>query len=111
MQQHVLRIGLTVAAWALLWHLALPAVSLSWWLYLATLRMLVSRLPLIPNKDLVFAGVAVFTLGHETDIASLMGAHGRADRRRAPAGRRRRPRSPTSCGPTAPAGRFSEADG
>ena len=72
MQQHVLRIGLTIACWALLWHLALPAVALSWWLYLATLRMLVSRLPLIPNKDLVFAGVAVFTLGHETDIASLM---------------------------------------
>ncbi len=72
MWQHVLRIALTIGFWALLWHLALPVVALSWWLYLATLRMLVSRLPLVPNKDLIFAGVAVFTLGREADIASLM---------------------------------------
>ena len=69
---HLARIGAMIALAALLWHLALPAVSIVWWLFLATLRMLVSRLPLVPNKDLVFAGVAVFTLGHETDIGSLM---------------------------------------
>jgi hypothetical protein len=72
MQAHLARIALGIAFLAMMWHLALPAVELQWWLYLATLRMLVSRLPLVPNKDLVFAGVAVFTLGREGDIGSLM---------------------------------------
>lgn len=72
MQAHLVRIVASIAFLAVMWHLALPEVALQWWLYLATLRMLVSRLPLVPNKDLVFAGVAVFTLGHEGDIGSLM---------------------------------------
>jgi hypothetical protein len=72
MKAHMVRIVLSIAFLAMMWHLALPAVALQWWLYLAMLRMLVSRLPLVPNKDLVFAGVAVFTLGHEGDIGSLM---------------------------------------
>jgi hypothetical protein len=72
MQAHLVRIAASIAFLALMWHLALPTVTLEWWLYLATLRMLVSRLPLVPNKDLVFAGVAVFTLGHEGDIGDLM---------------------------------------
>lgn len=69
---HLLRIGLSTLLSALLWHLVLPEVSLSWWLFLATLRQLVSRLPLVPNKDLLFAGVAVVALGHERDIGALM---------------------------------------
>jgi len=69
---HLARIvGSTVLS-AVLWHLVLPQVALSWWLYLATLRLLVSRLPLVPNKDLLFAGLAVLALGHEQDIAALM---------------------------------------
>jgi hypothetical protein len=52
--------------------MALPEVTLNWWLFLATLRLLISRLPLIPNKDIVFASVAVIALGHETDVAALM---------------------------------------
>ncbi len=69
---HCLRIVAAVALAALMWHLALPAVDLVMWLVLATLRMLVSRLPLLPNKDLVFAGLAVFLLGQEAQIGSLM---------------------------------------
>ncbi|AXB76556.1 hypothetical protein TQ38_008625 [Novosphingobium sp. P6W] len=69
---HLLRIVVTTILSAVLWHMVLPAVPVSWWLLLATLRLLISRLPFIPNKDVVFAGVAVFTLGHETDIAALM---------------------------------------
>lgn len=57
---------------AVLWHLVLPQVALSWWLYMATLRQLVSRLPFVPNKDLLFAGIAVLMLGHEQDIGALM---------------------------------------
>ena len=50
------RIAATIGLSALLWHLILPSVALGWWLLLATLRQLVSRLPLVPNKDVVFDG-------------------------------------------------------
>jgi len=69
---HLIRIGMTTGLAALCWHLALPGVSLHWWLLLATLRMLLSRLPLLPNKDIVFAGLAVFMIGHDAEIGSLM---------------------------------------
>ena len=69
---HILRIFAIVGLAALMWHLVLPDVDYSLWLVLATLRMLVSRLPLIPNKDVVFAGLAVFLLGHEHEIGDLM---------------------------------------
>ncbi len=69
---HLARIMLTTGLSALLWHMVLPNVPLTWWMFLATLRLLISRLPFVPNKDIVFAGVAVFTLGRETDIAALM---------------------------------------
>jgi hypothetical protein len=69
---HVARTVLFIVLSALLWHLVLGQVSLGLWLVLATLRMLVSRLPLLPNKDIVFAGIAVFLLGHDLEIAALM---------------------------------------
>ena len=69
---HMLRIAAIVGLAALMWHLVLPEVGYALWLVLATLRMLVSRLPLIPNKDVVFAGLAVFLLGHEHEIGDLM---------------------------------------
>jgi hypothetical protein len=69
---HVVRTLVFIVVSALLWHLVLDQVSLGLWLVLATLRMLVSRLPLLPNKDIVFAGIAVFLLGHDMEIAALM---------------------------------------
>jgi hypothetical protein len=69
---HLARIVITTTLSALLWHMVLSAVPLIWWLLLATLRLLISRLPLVPNKDIVFAGVAVLALGRETDIAALI---------------------------------------
>jgi hypothetical protein len=69
---HFARIFALVGLAALMWHLVLPVVGLALWLVLATLRMLVSRLPLIPNKDVVFAGLAVFLLGHEAEVGDLM---------------------------------------
>jgi len=55
-----------------MWHLVLPQVPLHLWFVLSTLRMLVSRLPLVPNKDVIFAGIAVFVIGHEARIDDLM---------------------------------------
>ncbi|MDE8650893.1 hypothetical protein [Novosphingobium album (ex Liu et al. 2023)] len=72
LRTHLARIAATTALSALLWHLVLPDVPVSWWLFLATLRMLISRLPFVPNKDLLFAGAAVFMLGHENAISALM---------------------------------------
>lgn len=69
---HIIRTLGILGISALLWHLVIPSVPLSWWLILATLRMLVSRLPLIPNKDIFFAGMAVFLLGHDVQIAELL---------------------------------------
>jgi hypothetical protein len=60
-------IGLTI----LLWHFALPDVTLRWWMTLAALQILVSRLPLVPNKDVVFAGICVLLIGHDTGVVAL----------------------------------------
>ena len=69
---HFARIVAYVMLSAWMWHLVLPEVEMTLWVIMATLRMLVSRLPLLPNKDVVFAGIAVFLLGHDVEIASLM---------------------------------------
>ncbi|WBO23178.1 hypothetical protein [Sphingomonas abietis] len=69
---HLLRIAGGTALSAAMWHLLLPAVPLSSWVMLATLRLLVSRLPLIPNKELVFAGLALFLIGRNAAAADAM---------------------------------------
>lgn len=69
---HLLRILLTTVTSAALWHLVLPDVAIGWWLVLVTIRLLISRLPFVPNKDVVFAGIAVLALGSEVEIAGLM---------------------------------------
>ena len=69
---HLVRIGLNTGFSALAWHLVLPDVALQWWLLLSALRLLLSRLPLLPNKDIVFAGLAVFLIGHDVQIGALM---------------------------------------
>lgn len=57
---------------ALMWSLVLPSVPFVYWLMLTSLRLLISRLPLMPNKDVVFSGVAVLIVGANTGIAPLM---------------------------------------
>ncbi|WP_447407187.1 hypothetical protein, partial [Clostridium perfringens] len=60
---HTARIATTTLLAATLWHLLLPAVALEWWIVLAATRLLLSRLPFMPNHDVVFAGVATFLVG------------------------------------------------
>ncbi|WP_174298932.1 hypothetical protein [Sphingomonas bacterium] len=57
---------------ALAWHFALPGVSMGLWLLLAAGRMLVSRLPLVPNKDVLFANLAIVAIGRDTALSDLM---------------------------------------
>jgi hypothetical protein len=69
---HLSRIVATAILSAALWHLVLPDVPLSWWLVLATIRLLISRLPFVPNKDVVFAGIAVLALGGQVEVSAMM---------------------------------------
>lgn len=69
---HLVRVVAFVVLTAFVWHLALPGLDSSAWLLLATLRMLVTRLPLIANKDLVFATLAMFTLGNVPNLAPML---------------------------------------
>lgn len=69
----LVRVLATTGLAALMWSLVLPAVPFLYWLMLATLRLLISRLPLVPNKDVVFAGIAVLLVGGGgSGIAPLM---------------------------------------
>lgn len=69
---HFLRIIAATAMSALMWHFGLPGQDVGLWLLLATMQLLITRLPLLPNKDLVFAGVAVFLMGHDVQVGALM---------------------------------------
>lgn len=69
---HAVRVFVLLGLAAVMWHQVLPQVSIGLWLVMATLRMLVSRLPLVPNKDVVFAGLAIFLMGHDIEIGELM---------------------------------------
>ena len=66
------RAAVSILMTGLLWQLALPGVALLTWVVLSALKLLVSRLPLISQKDVVFAGVSVALLGKGTDAAALI---------------------------------------
>jgi hypothetical protein len=57
---------------AFAWHYALPTVSIGMWLILGAARLLVSRLPLVPNKDLLFANFAIILIGQDAELSELM---------------------------------------
>jgi hypothetical protein len=69
---HVLRTVSTSLFCALAWHSAMPAETIDTWLILVMARLLVSRLPLLPNKDLVFATFAVLLMGSDQTLPRLM---------------------------------------
>jgi hypothetical protein len=69
---HLLRsIAMTVMI-GLLWAMVVPSVSPGWWLLLAAARQFVTRLPFLPNKDLVFAGLAAGMLKSVPDVAETV---------------------------------------
>jgi hypothetical protein len=57
---------------AFAWHFGMPGVGIGAWLILSAARMLVSRLPFVPNKELVFANIAIGLLGSGNELSSLM---------------------------------------
>ena len=68
----LVRVLAATALLAVMWSLVLPTVPFAYWLMLATLRLLISRLPLISSKDVLFAAAAVLIVGASSGIAPLM---------------------------------------
>lgn len=69
---HATRLTLVSLLTALMWHMVLPDVALRWWLLLVALQLVVSRLPLVTNKDFIFAGIAIVALGRQVRLAELL---------------------------------------
>ena len=68
----VARIVATSLLLALAWAAALPGVAAATWLMLAAARLLVSRLPLVPNKELLFANAAILLIGRDHALADVL---------------------------------------
>lgn len=70
---HTLRVIAGVLFIVLLWDIALPGVALGLWLALAAWRNLFGRLPFLPNKELLFANLAIVALGRDgREVAALL---------------------------------------
>ena len=68
----MLRIVVNCVTIAIAWSFAMPTVSVGLWLFLIAGRQLVSRLPLVPNKDLLFANFAILFIGQDQALSDLM---------------------------------------
>lgn len=70
--------GLRLIVWiglnVLIWRMALPDVPAGLWIVLLAIRCLVSRIPLITNKDLVFGNLMLLLLGPHSTVAVLLAA-------------------------------------
>ncbi|HEX7852210.1 MAG TPA: hypothetical protein VF503_00780 [Sphingobium sp.] len=69
---HMFRIFVSLTLTAYMWYCLMPDIDLVWLLLLNTMRLLVSRLPFIPNKDLAFAALAAFFVGHDNTLVAAM---------------------------------------
>lgn len=71
---HALRLAASTALTVLVWRLALPDVAPGVWLVLLAVRYLVSRIPFLSNKDLVFGNLMLLLLGAQSPVALLLAA-------------------------------------
>lgn len=69
---HCLRLIAGCVLIAFAWHYGLPTVTLGMWLLLSAARMIVGRLPLVPNKDLLFATFATLLIGQDAELSVLI---------------------------------------
>lgn len=73
---HLFRVFAVQALLVASWALALPGIEGRTWFLLGALRMVVMRMP-VPNKEVLFAAIAVSLAGDTAqDIAALMAAQG-----------------------------------
>ena len=64
----VSRIVVNTALLALMWYIVLPEVDLRWWFLLSTIRILLTRLPFVPNQDGLFVSVAIVLIGSKQTL-------------------------------------------
>lgn len=69
---HMARIFISLILTAYMWNCLMPELDLVWLLLLSTLKLLLSRLPFVPNKDLAFAALAAFFVGHDNIVVTVM---------------------------------------
>jgi hypothetical protein len=69
---HTLRAIAVTLMVGVLWAMVVPSATLGWWLMLAAARQFITRLPFLPNKDLVFAGLAAGMLRDVPNIADTV---------------------------------------
>lgn len=73
---HLFRVLMTQALLVASWAVALPGIAFETWFLLGALRMVIMRLP-VPNKEILFAAIAVSLTGDASmEIAALMAAQG-----------------------------------
>lgn len=69
-----LRLAIWTGLTVLVWRLAMPEVQPGLWIVLLAIRYLISRIPLISNKDLVFGNLMLLLLGAHSTVATLLAA-------------------------------------
>lgn len=69
---HIVRLMAGVLLCALLWFVILPGPHFGFWLALSLIRLLVGRLPFLPNKEALFAVIAVFLVGNDNAVSALI---------------------------------------
>ena len=69
---HMVRLSAGVFLCASLWFLILPGPHFGFWLALSMIRLLVGRLPFLPNKESLFAVIAIFLVGQDSAVSTLI---------------------------------------
>ncbi len=73
---HLFRVTTAHALFVGTWIVALPQIGIATWILLGALRLVIGRMPL-PNKELLFAAIAVSLTGDASvEVAALMAAQG-----------------------------------
>jgi len=77
---HLIRLTIVMLLQAAQWETALPTVPFETWLLLLTAQMVLTRVPFLPNTDLLFMGLGISMIGYiegpETAIAGMFLASG-----------------------------------
>lgn len=69
---HSVRIALCLFLTAMMMHLLVPTVSVTMLVVVATLQMMVGRLPLLPARDALLAGLCMVLLGASSGVTAAM---------------------------------------
>lgn len=73
---HFMRVSVMHFLFVATWVVALPDIGIATWLVLGALRLIIGRMP-VPNKELLFAALAVSLTGDASaKVAALMASQG-----------------------------------